>query len=624
LSEEPSRVAPQGLRDLIEGGAIRDTTLFHSFREFNVNDAQQVYFANPDGIANILTRVTGNNISRILGTLGVLGSANLFLINPNGIIFGSNARLDVAGSFTATTADSVIFDNYEFSATNPEAPPLLTINVTPGLQYGSNHPSRTIRSEGILSVGQDLNLAAGNLYLESQLHAGNNLTLVGMDSVEIRDSSHQPFIASASGNLLVQGNQGVNIFALNHPDSGLFSGGDMVLRSANRVGGDAHYTSGGNFRIEQLDRRLGDLSSPNDPVIRANGDVVLASYQGASLHILAGGKVEIPNSIQIQGSDTLGNTINPTTTPTEANVTLSDGSSVTINGSAEPTLDIRAGTTAFGTPFANIGTPTSADIKVGSILFADATNRPLARRVLLTNQYRPNPDLSGNIQIDGTVTGSILTRGVAEGGPVDIDSKGSITIAGLINASAIRVNGTFFGNGGDVRLISKGNIILNPGAAIFSGGLLGGNITLKSDADISLIGPDPSPIISSVSFADVPDVNGGNINVMARSLFLSDGALLDTRTLGAANAGNVTITTTSAIELAGEDSSGSTSGVSSRVESGATGNTGNVRVETPRLVLRGGTFIATAVFGNGNAGDLTVKAQDIELTGTSANADDVS
>jgi hypothetical protein len=253
------------------------------------------------------------------------------------------------------------------------------------------------------------------LYLESQLHAGNNLILVGMDSVEIRDSSHQPFIASASGNLLVQGNQGADICALNHPDSGLFSGGDMVLRSANRVGGDAHYTSGGNFRIEQLDSRLGDLYTPNDPVIRPNGDVVLASYQGASLHILAGGKVEIPDSIQIQGSDTLGNTINPTTTPTEANVTLSDGSSVTINGNAEPTLDIRAGTTAFGTPFANIGTPTSADIKVGSILFADATNRPLAGRVLLTNQYRPNPDLSGNIQIDGTVTGAILTRGVAEG-----------------------------------------------------------------------------------------------------------------------------------------------------------------------------------------------------------------
>lgn len=130
----------------------------------------------------------------------------------------------------------------------------------------------------ILLFFSSTSIAFGNLYLESQLHAGNNLTLVGMDSVEIRDSSHQPFIASANGNLLVQGNQVVDIFALNHPDSGLFSGGDMVLRSANRVGGDAHYTSGGNFRIEQLDSSLGNLYSPNDPVIRANGDVVLASY----------------------------------------------------------------------------------------------------------------------------------------------------------------------------------------------------------------------------------------------------------------------------------------------------------------------------------------------------------
>ncbi|WP_293084779.1 filamentous hemagglutinin N-terminal domain-containing protein [Moorena sp. SIO4A1] len=41
----------------------------------------------------MLSRVTGTNVSNILGTLGVLGNANLFLINPNGIVFGSNSRL---------------------------------------------------------------------------------------------------------------------------------------------------------------------------------------------------------------------------------------------------------------------------------------------------------------------------------------------------------------------------------------------------------------------------------------------------------------------------------------------------------------------------------------------------
>ncbi|MDB9448044.1 filamentous hemagglutinin N-terminal domain-containing protein, partial [Anabaena sp. CS-542/02] len=85
-------------RDIIEGGAIRGSNLFHSFTDFNVGADRGVYFSNPDNIGNILTRVTGSNPSSILGTLGVLGNANLFLINPHGISFGDNARLDVKGS----------------------------------------------------------------------------------------------------------------------------------------------------------------------------------------------------------------------------------------------------------------------------------------------------------------------------------------------------------------------------------------------------------------------------------------------------------------------------------------------------------------------------------------------
>ncbi|WP_229424017.1 filamentous hemagglutinin N-terminal domain-containing protein [Moorena producens] len=108
--------------DLIEGGATRGSNLFHSFQDFNVGQLQRVYFANPAGIDHILSRVTGSNISNILGTLGVDGGANLFLLNPNGIVFGQNARLDIAGSFFATTANSLVFNNgTEFSATNPEA-----------------------------------------------------------------------------------------------------------------------------------------------------------------------------------------------------------------------------------------------------------------------------------------------------------------------------------------------------------------------------------------------------------------------------------------------------------------------------------------------------------------------
>ena len=135
--------------DLIKGGAVRENNLFHSFTEFNVPPDRDVYFSSPNDIDNILTRVTGNNISQIFGTLGVNGTANLFLLNPNGIVFGENAALDINGSFLATTADSYIFDNgFAYGATNPEIPPLLTINIPVGLQFNPQPQAIEILGKG--------------------------------------------------------------------------------------------------------------------------------------------------------------------------------------------------------------------------------------------------------------------------------------------------------------------------------------------------------------------------------------------------------------------------------------------------------------------------------------------
>jgi ethanolamine utilization microcompartment shell protein EutS len=149
--------------------------------------------------------------------------------------------------------------------------------------------------------------AANNLTLVgSTLQTAGDLQLLAQNTVIVRDSVAQSFVAQASGNLLVQGNQGIDISALNNPNSGLLSGGDMVLRSANTVGGDAHYFSGGSFQIEQLDGSPGNLYSPHDPIIRSNGDVSFDSYTGASLDIFAGGSVTIPGTITITGVDLTG------------------------------------------------------------------------------------------------------------------------------------------------------------------------------------------------------------------------------------------------------------------------------------------------------------------------------
>ena len=622
LGSETSIVTPNvevrgKLTDLVEGGAARGPNLFHSFSDFNVLDNERVYFRNPAGIESIVNRVTGNDLSNIFGTLGVDGEADLFLINPNGIVFGADASLDIEGSLYATTAEAISLGEEIFSTFEPEQSQLL--DVTPNVSFFNyiTADSGNIVSRGKITSGSNVTLSANNLDLQGQLTAGEDLSILAVDTVTIRDNSETPFIAFSGDRLLVQGNQQIDIVALSHPDSGLFSEGNMVLRSRDNVSGDAHYFSGEAFSVEQLDGSEGRLLSPIVPVIRAYGDVSIGSYEGSSLHVVAGGSVEIDDIIirfpeqGLEGDDFLRDSIN-----------LSNGIVVGIDGSAQPTVDIRAGVlpsavedssliglSGFnpGTDFLSPGSgstpdPSGGDITIGTIWVAAANGR-----VLLTNQYQPNLQLpNGTISIsgDGSNPGRIDLRNFnGPSGEVFLDSRGSIDIIdSFISTTSLgRVGDVILLAGEDITLEGKGGLSSISTAITGQGSGEGGTVFLSAQGDIGIIDSFISTAEQRIGESSEVFIDArGDINIIDSSI----------STTSPGNVGDVVLSADKTVTLAGRDSLTS---VSTNVAEQEAGEGGNIFIDAENLNVFHGTQLQSSVLGQGSGGSIVVNVRENTL-----------
>jgi filamentous hemagglutinin family protein len=221
----------------ITGGETRGDNLFHSFQEFSVGAGETASFLNSNDIANIFSRVTGGRVSNIDGLIRANGSANLFLINPAGIIFGEGASLNIGGSFYGSSADSILFENGEFSATDLENPPVLTINAPIGLGFRDNPQDIVNRSRALDSTGQ---FTSGLQVLE-----GKNLALIGGDVRFEGGFIFAPGGRVELGGLSVAGTIGFN-------DDGSFSFPDGIARgnvSLNNSGVDVSSNGKGSIRV---------------------------------------------------------------------------------------------------------------------------------------------------------------------------------------------------------------------------------------------------------------------------------------------------------------------------------------------------------------------------------------
>ncbi|MGB3507770.1 MAG: filamentous hemagglutinin N-terminal domain-containing protein, partial [Microcoleaceae cyanobacterium] len=166
--------------DVTGGKQSRDNrNLFHSFTRFNLEQNQIVNFISQPNIENILTRVNGGDASIINGLIQVTGgNSNLFIMNPAGIIFGANARLDVPASFVVTTGSGIGFSSGWFNSTGTNDYDILTGNPS-AFSFPMSTPG-VILNEGELTVepGENITLLGGTIINTGTISApGGEITI---------------------------------------------------------------------------------------------------------------------------------------------------------------------------------------------------------------------------------------------------------------------------------------------------------------------------------------------------------------------------------------------------------------------------------------------------------------
>jgi filamentous hemagglutinin family protein len=254
--------------------------------------------------------------------------------------------------------------------------------------------------------------ADNNLTLvESQLRTTGDLNLLAQDTVRVRDSVANPFIANAGGNLYIQGNQAIDILALNHPETPFKSGGNLSLVSNGNVSGDAHFTTKGNFSILNLARDPGKFVSLYDPIISSDGDVVFGDYTGVSLKVEATGSISGGNITITEPDASLVVTADPDIdilTSSSALILRAGLSQLTNTPNVPPNQVTPGGTfTSPGGP--SLGTITVGNINTagGSVILAAPSQINLTGEAIASNGgditfNSPSIVYSNDITIDST------------------------------------------------------------------------------------------------------------------------------------------------------------------------------------------------------------------------------
>ena len=544
----------------ITGGTTANTNLFHSFSQFSLPTGTEAFFNNLPAIQNILVRVTGNSSSSIDGLIRANDNANLFLINPNGIVFGQNARLNIGGSFLATTANSVRFlDGSEFraEANTQTTSPLLLVSAPIGLQF-NGLTNGAISAQGLgngLRYSPDLNnfgvFRPGNPSLNVQ--SGRTLALVGGDvtlqGANLTADSGRIELGSVAGNGFVAIALSANGWLLNYDNTPNL--GNIRLEQA-AMADTSGINGGGNIQLQGRQVTLdGGSALLSSSLGNGNGSEVFVRATEL-FTVIRASNFGVPSGIF---------------TGTESN-SSGNGSNITI---AAKRVELNGGTIVAST----VGSGKGGDIRINASDILVTGKSMFERSAISTGVYngfgavKTATGNSGNITI---TTDNLLLSEYA-----------------LLNAGTLGE-----GNAGNIEITAKNINLIN-------------TITMSGNYET---------LIANTVFQGSRG-NGGVIKINTDNLQMTGTSLLASSTFGIGNAGKIDITAKS-IFLDSSSSSLNSTLIFNGSNENATGNGGSLEIKTDSLVLKNGGQISvgTSTRNSGNAGNLLINAKFIDIFGT--------
>jgi filamentous hemagglutinin family protein len=583
------------------------SNLFHSFSTFNVATGESATFSGPNGISNVLGRVTGGSASNIDGVLrSTMAGANLFLINPKGILFGPNASLDLTGSFHATTANYVkLADGGRFDASDPGASVLTS---APPAAFGFLGTPAPITVQGsALNTSQ-----------------GASVAFVG-GQLKVTDAN----IGTVAGDLRLVATGGAGEVPLDATGSSL-KGATLASVTIER---SSLNTSGGNetapgrilIRGGQITVTESTLSSANhsnavaSPIeLAASGDLGLSSShvasstygigRGADLS-MSGSNIRIAHNSQVS-SMTTG---------------AGHGGDVVLN--ATNALNVEAAQQDAG--YTNIYSDTFGAGRGGDVRLSGDSVTVQSGNVYT---YSGGPGAGGSIVLSGRDVA--ITDGAWVYTWSDWGTSGDTGAIAITGANRFLIGGLdWFGNqaflftdtqgdgrAGDVRIAAPTIDVIGGRIQSFSYGAGStGSLNFSGDT-VRIHGGNGSFGMVDTTVTGYSSGSGGDINVNASEVFeISRGDTPDqwtrvsTSTFSSGHAGSINVNAGSIRVLDGDQAIWA--------GSGGIGNAGSVNLNADEIVIAGGARILAINWGEGRGGDVTLRAPSVLLSGGSVHVE---